>query len=298
MTFPRSLSRCGPASSLASSSRLIFVVAVCGRSARRHCTGLRHRRQPAAAARQAARSRGLSSLVHTTGTGDAVRAGDDDHLGERRPAARTARPPRPGCCRSRGSGRPRGPAGACSPSACGSPRHPSATSRRELPVVALLLAQVGHDPAVAAHLDVAGVRAEGGLPLRLTTRTSVMPGNGSRRSGRRPPGSAAGEGAQRPPGPPRSARRSGRTAATLRREARSRRCTVRGWIASKVLLKSLTLASGPRGSSASSSQLMYEFGWASRMPGRSRANSSATCAGSASRARPSGSRAAGRSPAR
>ncbi len=66
----------------------------------------------------------------------------------------------------------------------------------------------------------------------------------------------------------------------VRAEAASMVRTVRGWIASKVEENSLTLASGRRGSPASSSHSMKELGWASRMPGRSRANSSATCPGS------------------
>ena len=61
-------------------------------------------------------------------------------------------------------------------------------------------------------------------------------------------------------------------------DACSSRCTVLGWIASKVLLNSFTLASGPRGSSASGSHDMNEFGCASRMPGRTRTNRSAAFA--------------------
>jgi hypothetical protein len=53
-------------------------------------------------------------------------------------------------------------------------------------------------------------------------------------------------------------------------------------MASKVELNSLTLASGPRGSSASSSHSISEFGCASSTPGRKRLNRSAARFGSES----------------
>ncbi|CAO0835952.1 hypothetical protein SMICM17S_07297 [Streptomyces microflavus] len=52
-----------------------------------------------------------------------------------------------------------------------------------------------------------------------------------------------------------------------RREAPSSLCTVRGWIASNVELKYLTLLSGPRGSFASTSHRRKVLGWASISPG-------------------------------
>ncbi|SHW31334.1 Uncharacterised protein [Mycobacteroides abscessus subsp. abscessus] len=49
-----------------------------------------------------------------------------------------------------------------------------------------------------------------------------------------------------------------------------------------MLLKYFTEASGRRGSSANTSQLMNVFGWASRIPGLTRRKISAACSGASS----------------
>ena len=58
--------------------------------------------------------------------------------------------------------------------------------------------------------------------------------------------------------------------------------TVRGWMASNVLLSATTLDSGPRGSSASGSHSTNVLGWASSTPGLTSAKMSAIRSGVAS----------------
>jgi hypothetical protein len=64
--------------------------------------------------------------------------------------------------------------------------------------------------------------------------------------------------------------------------------TVRGWMASKVLLNRLTVASGRSARAAIGSQDTYVFGWASRLSGRLAAMKSAAAVGLSSVIRPNG----------